>query len=126
MGLVGPYGLALHMLTCPELPLTSRVPTSTSLGGGRLAENGRVKRKLAKSGFSCVPNMSCIPQWPRPQDRRKLLCPGAFLQPVLSETTWQVHHELHCRNIFCHWLAKAVLSTYSYRYETSIKAAPLP
>lgn len=34
MGLVGLYGLALHMLTHPELTLTSRVPPS-KVGGDK-------------------------------------------------------------------------------------------
>lgn len=66
MGLVGLYGLALHRLTCPELPLTSGVPTS--MDRGRQVENGLVRCRLVKSVLSWMPN-SC------PWERRKLLVP---------------------------------------------------
>lgn len=57
MGLVGLYGLALHRLTCPELPLTSRIPTS--MDRGRQVENGLVRYKLVNSVFSRMPK-----SWP--------------------------------------------------------------
>lgn len=86
MGLVGLYGLARHMLTCPELLLTSRVPTS--MDGARQVENGKVKCKLAKSVLSYVPNINCIPGL-RMDGRSWLLLP--FFN-FFSDATWQVHH----------------------------------
>lgn len=99
MGLVGLYGLALHRLTCPELPLTSRVPTS--MDRGRQVENGTLKCKLAKSvlSYSLTIALPCSVAVALAPGQKKALDSSGnwawvtfFNQFVFSETTWQEHH----------------------------------